>query len=182
MSFKNRVAWRTKLLRSEESVPFVHWLRDRESLTARLQAGGVFAVQQLRQGLAVPTRDEATAMGIRRKQLAWVREVALLRDGKPLVFAHTILPYRPRGPMTGWLARLGKRSLGALLFSHAGFTRGVIQYKRLDHRHPLFHLATEAMQLAAAPPTTLWARRSRFTFRAQSVLVTEVFSPFLCCA
>lgn len=133
----------------------------------------------LQQGHAMPTNDEAMVLGIKRNRLAWVREVALLCDGKPLVFAHTVLPCRPRGPMTGWLARLGNRSLGALLFSHPGFVRGAMNCKQLDYRHALFHPAIEAMQLTAIPPQTIWARRSRFAFGAQSVLVTEVFSPAL---
>lgn len=182
MSIRNKLAWRAKLLRSAENIPFNPWLRDRGSLTANLQTRGKFVVRVLRQGLAIPTRDEAIALGIKRDQLAWVREVALLCDGEPLVFAHSVLPCRPRGPMTRWLARLGKRSLGALLFAHPGFARGAIHCKRLDHRHELFHPALEAMCLAASPPQHLWARRSLFAFGAQSVLVTEVFAPALICA
>ena len=180
MNFKSRLAWRDRVLRSAESTPIKHWLRDRGSLTANLQARGTFAVRLLRQGLAMPTADEAIALGIKRNRLAWVREVALFCAGEPLVFAHTVLSYRPRGAMTGWLARLGNRSLGALVFSHPRFVRGVINCKRLDHRHPLFQPAVAAMQLANAPPSTLWARRSHFSFGHQSVLVTEVFSPALC--
>jgi chorismate--pyruvate lyase len=167
------------MLHSEESRPFIPWLRDRGSLTAHLQARGPFVVRVLQQGLAMPTRDEAIALGIKRDQLAWVREVALLCDGQPLVFAHSVLPCRPRGPMTRWLARLSRNSLGALLFAHPGFARGAIHGKRIDHRHALFQPALEAMFLAASPPPHLWARRSRFAFGAQSLLVTEVFAPAL---
>jgi len=127
----------------------------------------------------MPTNDEAIVLGIKRNRLVWVREVALLCNGEPLVFAHTVLPHWPRGPMTGWLARLGNRSLGALLFSHAGFVRSAMNCKKLDHRHALFNPAIKTMQLTAAHPPTVWARRSRFAFGAQSVLVTEVFSPDL---
>lgn len=179
MSFKKRLAWRARQARSEERTSFIPWLRDRGSLTARLQAKGSFTVRLLRQGLAMPTLDEAIALGIKRNQLAWVREVALFSDGQPVVFAHTVLPYRPRGALTRWFERLGSRSLGAVLFSHHGFSRGALKSKRLDRRHALFQPAIEAMQLDTAAPPTLWARRSLFVFRSQSVLVTEVFSPAL---
>lgn len=175
------MTWRTKQLRNTGYVPFIHWLRDRGSLTSRLQAKGSFAVRVLHQGLAMPTNDEAVELGIGRRRLAWIREVALLCDGQAVVFAHTILPFRPRGPVSRWLARLGNQSLGARIFAHPGFSRGIIQYKRLDQRHALFHPATEAMQLTEPPPAALWARRSHFIIGTQSLLITEIFSPTLGC-
>lgn len=163
--------------RFADDTPYFPWLRDRGSLTARLQARGDFAVRLLRQELAVPTPDEAELLAIAPGTLAWVREVALLLDGEPAVFAHTVLPRRPRGPLTGWLDGLGSRSLGALLFAHPGFARGAMHARRLDARHPLFAGAARTL---GGEPRWLWARRSRFGFGAQSVLVTEVFSPALC--
>lgn len=179
MNNKNRLNWLPKALHSDENTPFIEWLRDRGSLTARLQARGTFAVHLLRQELALPTPDEAQALSIRSREYAWVREVALYCNGKPVVFAHTVLPYRPRGPLTNWLARLGTRSLGAMLFAHAGFRRGEIVCRRLNQKHPLFQRAVEAMQLSHSSPGMLWARRSHFSFDNQAVLVTEVFSPEL---
>ena len=179
MSCKNKRTWQRKQIHSAEYRHFASWLCDRRSLTARLQARGSFAVRSLRQGLAAPTFDEAVFLGIKPGRLAWVREVALLCNGKPVAFAHTVLPWRPRGPLTGWLARLGNRSLGALVFADAGFKRGELHSRRLDQRHELFHAAIDAMQLSDDAPKTLWARRSRFSYGAQSTLVTEVFSPTL---
>ena len=180
MSFRKHAGWHTRSLRSEESTLFTPWLRDRGSLTGRLQAMGMFSVRLLRQGLAVPTLDEAAELGIKNKRVAWVREVALLCDSHPMVFAHSVLPYRPRGPMCRWFARMGTRSLGALLFAHAGFKRGKLKSRRLDHRHPLFAPALAAILHPNSPRKHLWARRSIFSFGTQSVLVTEVFSPEIC--
>jgi chorismate--pyruvate lyase len=47
--------------------------------------------------------------------------VALFCDDQIVVFAHTVLPCQPRGPLTLWLKRLGSRSLGALLFAMPDF-------------------------------------------------------------
>ena len=176
-SSPSRGRWRSRLLRTPDNAAFIPWLRDRGSLTARIQARGRFAVRVLRQGLALPTADEARLLVIEPGELAWIREVALLCDERLVVFAHTILPYRPCGPLQVWLARLGNRSLGALLFSHPGFRRGRISFKRLDGHHPLFAPALSALQLDQPGAEKLWARRSHFRFGAQSVLVTEVFSP-----
>ena len=180
MALKQRLAWRKKPVRNATSLPFVDWLRDRNSLTSRLQARGAFTLRVLKEGLGMPTLNEAVALGLRRRQIAWIREVALYCDGEPVVFAHTVLPYRPRGALTRWLARLGHRSLGALLFSHAGSTRGPLASRRLDPRDALFARAVAAMNLSSpAAPAILWARRSSFSFGRQRVLVTEVFSPSL---
>jgi chorismate--pyruvate lyase len=179
MAFGKQTSWRSKPRRCADSLAFIPWLQHRGSLTAQIQARGRFKVILLRQGLARPTRDEAALLGITTQQIAWIREVALYCDGQPVVFAHTVLPYQPRGPLTGWLARLGDRSLGALLFSHPGFVRGELASRRLDPRHVLFRRATEAMQITAARPKNLWARRSLFSYGRQAVLVSEIFSPLL---
>ena len=178
MSISSRGSvWRATLPHNADNRPYLPWLRDSGSLTARIQAKGRFAVRLLRQEMALPTRDEASMLGINARTLAWVREVALLCDDQVIAFAHTVLPCRPRGPLTRWLARLGSRSLGSLLFSHAGFARGEINCKRLDKRHPLFRSAIKAI---GGLPKHLRARRSLFRFGQQAVLVTEVYSAALC--
>lgn len=177
MHQKDRRRWLGKRPHSEEDLGILPWLRDRGSLTARLQALGPFAVRTRFQGLAVPTLDEAHVLEIKPGHLAWVREVTLFCQDAPLVFAHTVLPCRPRGPLTDWLAGLGNRSLGALLFADPGFMRGKLANRRIDARHELFDAAIHALRLDASPPKYLWARRSRFRYGTQSVLVTEIFAP-----
>lgn len=153
------------------------WLLDDGSLTARLQGHGQFSVRVLTQGFKKPSADESSRFGLAPSQKVWVREVTLLVDGEALVFAHTVHPATPRGPVTRWLARLGARSLGSMLFSRPGFARGPLSCCQLDHRHRLHGPAAKALGLPTDGP--LWARRSLFGFRGQQVLVTEVFSPAL---
>ena len=177
MSFPRRVKWRSHPPQEKSARPFRSWLGDRASLTERLRASGAFAVVVLNQRLGTPSRDEVDELGLRPGQPAWIREVALHCDGQPVVFAHSVLPRRPLGPMNRWLARLGNRSLGALLFAHPRFARGNMQVRRLDIRHPLFQAAVRALRLPSSYTGVLWARRSLFTFNARSLLVTEIFSP-----
>jgi len=179
MSAAGGQQWRGRITRTEDSAPLLPWLRDRGSLTARLQSRGRFALRVLRQQRCRPTADEALALGLPTAVRAWIREVALSCDDRVVVFAHTVLPCEPRGPLTRWLARLRERSLGALLFAHVGFSRSPMKFQRLDQRHTLFAPAVQALQFAGGIPSALWARRSHFGFGAQSVLVTEVFSPAL---
>lgn len=177
MNDRSRNEWRERSPLTRDPAGIKAWLTDSGSLTGRLQALGFFSVVLQNQRLAKPTDDEAAELGLGRTQLAWIREVALFLDGRPVVFAHTVLPRHPRGPMTQWLERLGNRSLGALLFAHPRFSRGPLAARRLDRRHALFQRSINALQLADVPPPALWARRSRFSFGEQSILVTEVFSP-----
>lgn len=105
-----------------------------------------------------------------------VREVLLECDGVSVIFAHSVLANARSGRLGRWFAGLGNRSLGSLLFAHAGFRREAIEFARLPAGHPL-HRRVCAVLGRAMPP--LWARRSRHHLDAGSVLVTEVFLPAL---
>ncbi len=155
------------------------WLSDPGSLTARLSRHGRFSVSVRFEGRRRPLPDEFPLLGTASHELVRTREVVLCCDGAPVVFAHTVLGTRPRGALTPWFKRVGKRSLGALLFAHPGIRRGTLEARRLDSRHPLFAPAAAAFAGHAAPRRTLWARRSRFGFGRQALLVTEVFSPVI---
>lgn len=153
------------------------WLREPGSLTARLQRSGRFRVVVLRQRLDHAHADERALLGLRANAACLVREVALYCDDVPVIFAHTVLPLAPRGILGRWLARLGSRSLGSLLFAHPGFRRGALAYRAIDRRHPLY---AGAAGLCAAPlPRRLAARRCLHRFGGQCVLVSEVFLPAL---
>ena len=70
--------------------------------------------------------DEARALGLRLGAWAWIREVQLLGDGQPWVFARTLIPadtLRGRGRR---LTRLGTRPLGEVLFTDPGVRRGPV--------------------------------------------------------
>ena len=151
------------------------WLTDGSSLTARITARcGRFGMRVLRTGLLRPNEDERQLVDLAPGQVAWTREVLLLADGEPVVFAHTILaPRHLHGP---WrlAAGMGGRPLGAALFADPQIVRGALHCARLTPAHPLHRGAERA--LAARLPT-LWARRSRFLRGEYPLLVTEVFLP-----
>lgn len=149
------------------------WLTEPDSLTARCQRTCVdFRVRLLRYDHGRPLADEAAGCA-RGRQPAWVREVVLECDGRPVIFAHTTVATTAKGCLPRWMAGLGNRSLGSLLFSFPGFRRKAIEYLRLDRRHPLYQ---RAAAVGAAGPS-LWARRSLHCLGNECVLVTEVFLP-----
>ncbi len=173
---KKAGAWRRRFLRTESNRPLVSWLTEPDSLTARCQRQSrSFRVRLLGQRLGAPTADESRLFAGCSGQMFRLREVLLECDGKPVIFAHTALPLWPRGRLSCWLARLGSRSLGSLLFAYPGFLREAIEVRRLDSRHPLFQRAVAAANLP--PLRHLWARRSMHRLGQQRVLVTEVFLP-----
>ena len=167
-----RRQWRSKLGPGAPDARLASWLTEPDSLTARCRrACTYFHVHLLRSGLMQPIADEAT-----RQQLAHVREVLLECDGVPVIFAHSVLSTETNGRLNRWLAGLGSRSLGSLLFSYPGFKRGHLEFIRLDARHPLYRLAAPW----AAGQRQLWARRSEHRLGRQVLCVTEVFLPAIC--
>lgn len=151
------------------------WLSDRGSLTQRLKSRcASFRVAPLGVGMARAHADEYVLLGMAPGSRAYVREVMLLCDGVPVVFAHSVLP--PAGLRGGWsgIARLGSRSLGETLFSDHRIERQPLAYRRVRRDHPLYR-ATARQQAVNA--RSLWARRSVFCLDSHPLLVTEVFLP-----
>lgn len=168
-----RSKWRVRLAGACADPILRSWLTETASLTARCQQGcDDFRVRLLRYDKGRALADELAGGEVMRG-LAWVREVALECDGVPVIFAHTTLSTAAGGRLTRWMAGLGSRSLGSLLFSYPRFRRGPIEFLRLDARHPLYWRAARL----GAPGQYLWARRSLHRLGAQRVLVTEVFLP-----
>ncbi len=172
MRGRPRNAWLRRLAGQPE---MLDWLTERGSLTARLRgACRSFELRCLSQRLEVLSPDEAARLGIRPGSLAWVREVLLLTDGVPAIFAHTVMARRPRHPFDLRFGALGERSLGSLLFADPRIARGPLEFRRLDRRHPLYRRAEAAL---GPLPERIWARRSRFGSQAKGVLVSELFLP-----
>jgi chorismate lyase len=151
------------------------WLSDHGSLTQRLKSRcASFRVVPLATGLARPNPDEYALLGMPPGSRAYVREVMLLCDEVPVVFAHSVLPHP--GLRGGWngITRLGNRSLGEALFSDHRIERQPLAYRCVRHDHPLFRAIAEHQVPAAG---NLWARRSVFCLNRHPLLVTEVFLP-----
>lgn len=165
-------AWRSPALFMPP--PLRGWLTDPHSLTARIRARcRHFSVQPLRTGRAALAADEASLVGCGRAR-AVSREVLLRADGRPVVFAHSVVNPRDLHGVWHMFRGVGSRPLGALLFADARIARSPLAVRRLDWRHPL-HRRVRAEGIAVNGP--LWARRSLFMRHGRPLLVTEVFLP-----
>jgi len=156
--------------------PVLRWLLDPASLTRRVQSAcsGRFRVEVLSQGWARPQLNEMQVLGIRSHSWAFVREVQLLCEDQPWVFARTVIP---RTTLTGprrRLTRLRNRPLGAVLFADPTMERGPVEIARLT---PCDRLYPQVVHDLASPPASIWGRRSVFTLAGYPLLVSEIFLP-----
>ena len=164
--------WQSLLLGSADYAP---WLRDRGSLTRRIQQRcDVFTVRPLRSGLARVAYDEAALLGFPFDCRAFSREVFLCANGRPVVFAHSTCARSHLRGIWQAMSDLGSRSLGTLLFTHPLVERQPLHYKALQAHHPLYKSAAAVLDQS---PARLWARRSLFYLHDAPLLVTEVFLP-----
>lgn len=146
--------------------PLRGWLTLEGSLTRALQlrCRKSFHVEVIREGFARPALEEARTLHIPPRQTAWIREVRLCGDGEPWVLARTIIPRATLKGRGRRLRHLGRKPLGAYLFSSPDWQRGAFETGVC--------LATSAQQ-------PLVARRSRFHNGKRALLVGEYFLPAL---
>ncbi len=169
-----KARWLIKPLLSSNLRP---WLVDNGSLTARLQQRYTnFSVEPVSLKFAKPIQDEAALLHLPANKAALIREVLLIGNNQPVVFAHSILPRASlRGAWNG-LGRLGNKPLGAILFANPKVKRTPLCYKKLSPNHVLYQRAIKHL---SQKPIYLWARRSLFSLNCANILVTEIFLPNL---
>ena len=160
--------------------PYVQtWLRDTGSLTRRVIRScgcGVFRVRLLHQGWGAPLNGERRMLRTRRGVAALVRDVLLLCNDVPWVFARTLMPVTTLKGPARHLMQLGERPLGAVLFSDPTVIRGSTQIARLRPGNTLFDIACEQVEQT---PELLWGRRTLFYVANKPLLVNELFLPQL---
>ena len=151
-----------------------HWLLDRGSLTARLKAHyHDVRVDVLRQEVAPVSPDEQQQFG-GHGPFMQVREILLVCDDIPRVFARTLLPETTLNQSQADFRQLGSRPLGEVLFQTEGMQRGAIEVGCFEATSTIGRLARQAAQPPGHP---LWGRRSLFHVDDQPLLVAEIFLP-----
>ncbi len=169
-----RQRWLESPLLSRQYHPL---LIENGSLTASLQQKFPdFHVKPVRVTYQKPTFEEAALLHMTARDNAQIREVLLYGNGKPAVFAHSVLPRKSLQGEWRSLGRLGNKPLGAILFANLKVKRTPLSYKKLSANHALYQAAVRYLQ---RKPDYLWARRSIFSLNCASIMVVEVFLPSL---
>lgn len=148
------------------------WLLDSGSLTQRLikASNNQFRVQVISQEWQQAHFSERHLLGMAMRELAIIREVVLLCDAEPWVFARSVIPASSLTGHLRQLRRLKDSSLGEMLFRAPAMFRHPFQIAAIDgqsHQIPKFLRQTQA----------LWGRRSRFELGDKPLMVSEIFLP-----
>jgi len=178
LAYRAEPVWHEAARLHRRAVPeaVLRWLLDPASLTKRIQSAcrGRFRVAVLNQGYARPHLNELQVLGMRAPAWGFVREVHLLCDDVPWVFARTVIP---RTTLTGprrRLTHLKSRPLGAVLFADPTMERGPVEIARLTGGDKLYPTAMRRLQ---AQTPEIWGRRSVFRLGGKPLLVSEIFLP-----
>lgn len=155
-----------------------HWLKDQASLTRRVTAGcrGGFRVRVISQQWGPLFNSERELLELGPRSACLVREVELLCDGVPQVFARTLMPVRSLTGGARRLSLLRDRPLGAVLFADPHTRRERVQIACFRPRHSLYQVATGHLETA---PVEVWGRRTLFRYAGKPILVNELFLPAL---
>ena len=150
--------------------PFKDWLLSSSSLTKKLKAQCQhFEVKVLGEDTLSPFADEYPA-----QQQVWIREVLLVLDGVPWIFARTLIPGSLLEIKQQDFLGLGVRPLGELLYSKNEFTPGKIE---VAHFEACSKIALLAASLDQDVNSELWGRRRYFEHAQEQLIVSEIFLP-----
>jgi chorismate--pyruvate lyase len=170
--------WRTRAMLIAHPVPVevADWLFDPGSLTRRvkLACDGQFRVEVIYQGWGRPMLNEAIRLGVKESLRALIREVYLYCDNTPWVYARTIIPHTTLRGRERYLAHLGNRPLGEVLFADPAMQRDEVEVACIRPTYRLFNIATAALDQV---PSEVWGRRSVFYTGQKPLLVNEMFLP-----
>lgn len=119
------------------------------------------------------TELDAEEAAIISRTRAVLREVFLVANNMPWVYARVIIPTDMPEPYYQKLLGLGEKPIGvSLLYNDPEITRSGFQYKLLEQ-----FCTGEAAGHIAFAGKNVWARRSVFTMANTPLLISEFFAP-----
>ena len=170
--------WRPVGRKHQTEIPndLISWIFDTPSLTRRMQqlCNGTFEVRVLSEQWQRPMFNERVQLGMRDSDYGMVRQVQLLCNARPWIFARTVIPGSTLSGTQRRLAHLGNKPLGALLFADKSIERGRMEVACITPGQSIYDLATRDLRNVTKP---IWGRRSIFYRDSKPLLVSEIFLP-----
>jgi chorismate--pyruvate lyase len=146
------------------------WLFEPRSLTAKLKSKATsFSVKVLSEQTFNLNHEQQQLLDCKTSS-ALNREVLLLCDNHPMVYAQSWLP---NNQTHNSLHNMGERPLGDVIFQQPELVRQNIEIARFDNNHSIQNLVAQQN----LPIQTLLGRRSVFSLSEYQFLVAEVFLP-----
>lgn len=136
------------------------WLFDHSSMTARLRkiAEASFRVQVLFQGWGIAKLAEKKRLQLKSHETVWIREVHLMDDQIPMIYARTIIPKLTLLGQGRHLHYLKERPIIEILQKDKYLRRSEFEIAKIYQGKKI-----------------QWARRSVFYFYDNPLLVQEYF-------
>ena len=155
-----------------------NWLFDTSSLTERLQSMcRQFEVVVINHAMQTPDAEECSLLEC-DPTATYIREVLLLGDQVPWVYARSVIP---KAINDAELGGLGNQPLGKRIFNDARFSRGEFQLCALSWSQVCQALNNKSGMVVPLEKKTkresLYGRRSCFEFLGSRMSVAEIFLP-----
>ncbi len=180
LSTHNLIPWHHQKFLRQYNLPVsvINLFCNAHSMTRQLEALGQASLRVMvcQHKWELPERNEAMLLNIPNRQYALVREVFLLMNDNPWMFARTVFP---KATLQGELYRLrflGDKPLGKVLFQNPLLKRSSFQFATLTQEHSLF---SKSCKLDNTVPNKLWTRQSQLFIKEKRLLLKEVFLPKL---
>jgi chorismate--pyruvate lyase len=162
--------WHSATQKNELTKSEHDWLFEPHSLTAKLKSrAAVFSVKVLNEQHFTLSQSEQLLLNC-EQATALNREVLLLCDNIPMVYAQSWLPYNESNNV---LHNMGERPLGDVIFQDPRLSRANIEIAQFNTQHAIQQLVTQLN----LPTKALLGRRSVFSLHDYRFLVCEVFLP-----
>lgn len=140
-------------------------------------------LQIMQEHWARPFAEERCWLGLADGRYTFTREIQLLCNKTPWLFARTLMPPQILRGRARRLLDIGERPLGSLLFSQptvAQIRREQRDYACLQDGQYLYnHLQTLLPALTMPAGSCLWARRSSYRLYKFRLGIIEIFLPGL---
>ena len=133
------------------------WLTETGPITNRIKSNGTFKLELIKDEVGTVKRTDANFLGEDLGEIK-IREVLLLSNNKPKVFARSLIPNRTIEKGLSELGELGSKPLGDILFEKEIFKKIETVFAKFSESGNLY-----------------WGRKSKYLVKVYPLSVMEIF-------